>query len=42
MLLNLPPMATDKPTIDNWQTSAWMKRLPGFDKLPVADDDHFS
>jgi hypothetical protein len=35
----LPPILPDKPPVDNWQTSAWMRRIPGIGKLP--GDDHF-
>jgi hypothetical protein len=28
--------------VDNWQTSAWMRRTAGFRHLPVRDgDEHF-
>ena len=39
----LPPFLPAKPPVDNWQTSAWMRRSPGFLGLPagVADDGHF-
>ncbi|HVS37246.1 MAG TPA: potassium channel family protein [Gemmataceae bacterium] len=36
----LPPVRPDKPPVDNWQTSAWMRRAAGFGELPAADDDH--
>jgi hypothetical protein len=41
--LPLPPFQPDKPPVDNWQTSAWMKRSPGLEGLPAAtaQDDHF-
>jgi hypothetical protein len=44
LLLALPPFFPEKATVDNWQTSAWMRRSPGFGKLPAGDarDDHFS
>jgi hypothetical protein len=43
-LLALPPIWPEKPPVDNWQTSAWMKRIPGFGQLPTrdADDGHFA
>jgi len=39
----LPPFQPDKPPVDNWQTSAWMRRSPGFGGLPAADteNEHF-
>jgi Ion channel len=39
----LPPIFSEKPAVDNWQTSAWMRRVPGLRHLPVIDgtDDHF-
>ena len=36
----LPPVQPDKPPVDNWQTSAWMRRAAGFGELPAAGDDH--
>jgi hypothetical protein len=41
-LLALPPMLTDSPPVDNWQTSAWMRRTKGIGNLvrAEADDDH--
>jgi hypothetical protein len=42
-LFALPPFWPDKPPVDNWQTSAWMRRSPGLGGLPAAgaDDEHF-
>jgi hypothetical protein len=39
----LPPVISEKATIDNWQTTAWARRAPGFAKLlpPREGDDHF-
>ena len=39
----LPPFQPDKPPVDNWQTSPWMPRSPGFGHLSPAGakDDHF-
>jgi hypothetical protein len=38
----LPPFLPDKPPVDNWQTSAWMRRSPGLGGLSAAaQDDHF-
>jgi hypothetical protein len=36
----LPPVCPDKPPVDNWQTSAWMRRAAGFGELPAPGDDH--
>jgi hypothetical protein len=42
LLLDLPPIRTDAATVDNWQTSAWMRRTSGIGKLALAEagDDH--
>jgi hypothetical protein len=39
----LPPFQPDQPLVDNWQTSAWMRRAPGLGGLPTAgeEDNHF-
>jgi hypothetical protein len=39
----LPPIVPEKTSVDNWQTSAWMRRTAGLRNLPVlADgDEHF-
>jgi hypothetical protein len=38
----LPPFRPASPPVDNWQTSAWMRRTPGLGGLPAAGaDDHF-
>ena len=41
-LLALPPMVSDTTPVDNWQTSAWMRRTSGIGNLVPADsdDDH--
>ncbi len=39
--LNLPLIVPDRVTVDNWQTSAWMRRVPGIGKLPAPGDEHF-
>ncbi len=41
-LYKLPPILSDKPVIDNWQTSAWMRRVAGIAKLAALDanDEH--
>ncbi|MGH9677229.1 MAG: potassium channel family protein [Candidatus Acidiferrum sp.] len=43
-LVRLPQVIPEKPGVDNWQTSAWTRRSPAFDKLSSPDlelDDHF-
>lgn len=42
-LLAVPPAVPEKVGVDNWQTSAWMKRTPGLGGLPVTEgrDEHF-
>ena len=42
-LFALPPVVPEKPPVDNWQTSAWMRRTPGIGRLPgiAPDDEHF-
>jgi hypothetical protein len=42
-LVPLPAFQPNKPPVDNWQTSAWMKRSPGLGGLPAAGivDEHF-
>jgi hypothetical protein len=38
----LPPLFTEKTAVDNWQTSAWMRRTAGLLRLPILDgDEHF-
>jgi hypothetical protein len=38
----LPPLSTEKTAVDNWQTSAWMRRIAGLRHLPVlGGDEHF-
>ena len=41
-LLPLPPVLLDGEPVDNWQTSAWMRRARGFGQLATAEpgDDH--
>jgi hypothetical protein len=41
-LLALPPVLSDSPPVDNWQTSAWMRRTSGIGRLslPEPGDDH--
>lgn len=41
-LFPLPGFMPERATVDNWQTSAWMRRAPGFNQLGVdVGDDHF-
>lgn len=49
-LFKLPGFFPDRPTADNWQTSAWMPRTPGIRDLPglertsastIEPGDHF-
>jgi hypothetical protein len=39
----LPPIASDSNMADNWQSSAWMKRVGGLDHLgdPIHENEHF-
>ena len=41
-VLSLPPFLSDTPPVDNWQTSAWMRRTAGITALAPAQpgDDH--
>ena len=41
-LLALPPVLSDSTPVDNWQTSAWMRRTSGIGRLslPEPGDDH--
>jgi hypothetical protein len=43
LLITLPPVFPEKVPVDNWQSSAWMRRAPGIGKLPPpsAEEDHF-
>jgi hypothetical protein len=43
-MITLPPVFPDGEPVDNWQTSAWMRRTKGLRQLAsaVADDDHES
>ncbi|HEY2158979.1 MAG TPA: potassium channel family protein, partial [Isosphaeraceae bacterium] len=36
LVLNLPAIVPDGPVVDNWQTSAWMKRTIGLNRLAYA------
>jgi hypothetical protein len=41
-LMPLPPVVPEREPVDNWQTSAWMRRTKGFRQLAAVDtvDDH--
>jgi hypothetical protein len=41
-LLALPPVFPDSTPVDNWQTSAWMRRTSGIGRLALPEplDDH--
>ncbi len=41
-LLAMPPVISDSTPVDNWQTSAWMRRTSGIGRLalPEPGDDH--
>ena len=39
-LMPLPPVFIDGEPVDNWQTSAWMRRTRGFRQLTQTADDH--
>jgi hypothetical protein len=44
-LFNVPPIFPDHETVDNWQTSAWMRRTVGIGELrskTAPRDDHFA
>ena len=42
MVLKLPSIRVEGQPVDNWQTSAWMRRTSGIGKLALAEpgDDH--
>jgi hypothetical protein len=42
LLIDLPPVNPEREPVDNWQTSAWMRRAAGIGELPAVDprDDH--
>ncbi len=43
LVLTIPPFCFQRPAVDNWQTSAWMRRTVGIEHLSVIKaDDHFS
>jgi hypothetical protein len=41
-LLTLPPVLSASIPVDNWQTSAWMRRTSGIGRLAISEleDDH--
>jgi Ion channel len=39
-LMPLPPVFIEGEPVDNWQTSAWMRRTRGFRQLTKSIDDH--
>ena len=39
-VLRLPPISPEAPVVDNWQTSAWMRRTAGIGGLAPGADDH--
>jgi hypothetical protein len=39
-LMPLPPVFLDHDPVDNWQTSAWMRRARGFHQLTQTPDEH--
>src|SRR5262245_65364480 len=39
-LFTLPPLLPEKPPVDNWQTSPWMRRSPGLGGLPAGAEDY--
>ena len=43
LMLPLPAFSFEGVAVDNWQTSAWMRRIAGFGRLAHLDpgDDHF-
>ena len=42
LFLTLPPFVREQEAVDNWQTTAWTRRAPGFVHLASLDgDDHF-
>ena len=43
LMFALPAIVPEKAVVDNWQTSAWTRRVAGFRRLPTleASDQHF-
>ncbi|HEV3117888.1 MAG TPA: potassium channel family protein [Gemmataceae bacterium] len=39
LLLSLPVWLPEKAVVDNWQTSAWMRRTAGISNLPLSEAD---
>jgi hypothetical protein len=41
-LFSLPPIVSERAVVDNWQTSAWMRRIAGLSGLRMPPgDEHF-
>jgi hypothetical protein len=40
-MFTLPPVFPETTGVDNWQTSAWMRRTAGLGGLAPSGDDHF-
>ena len=40
LLFSVPAWLPDKAVVDNWQTSAWTKRVEGIGALPLSAADH--
>ena len=40
LLFTVPAWLPDKAVVDNWQTSAWTKRVEGIGALPLSAADH--
>jgi Ion channel len=42
LFLTLPPFVREQNAVDNWQTTAWTRRAPGFSRLASLEgDEHF-
>ncbi len=39
-VLEVPPIQAEGAVVDNWQTSAWMRRTSGLGTLTIEPDDH--
>ena len=42
-VLTVPAFLPQTTVVDNWQTSAWMRRVPALSQLPLPEqrDEHF-
>ena len=40
LLFTVPAWLPDRAVVDNWQTSAWTKRVEGIGALPLSAADH--